>query len=355
MRLSGYVKKQSFLAMLLTTLILLLLQALFSYIGEIEDFSDSYRWSDAALYVFWQLPELFIEILPVAALVGAVTGLGALSQQSELTVMRASGVSSVRIVGWALQVAFFWAVAAVLVNQYWLPDASFKAQMIKDPKQAKSSMELSGVWLYENDRMSYISRAGAGGEILGYQSWQFDESGDLLEALSSERGHFDTSLKTWVLAEPKRTQFLSQAPLTAATSAQSVQPIELSVRPDNLYLVTRTPEHLSLTDLLKYVQIADAKGENAFEHRLSFWQKLLSPLSVLSLVLLASAFVFGESRSQSMGFRLVIALLTGLGFSYFQRLFSYLSLATQSAPQLYVLLPILFSAGLGWYLLRRRH
>jgi lipopolysaccharide export system permease protein len=55
-----------------------------------------------------------------------------------------------------------------------------------------------------------------------------------------------------------------------------------------------------------------------------------------------------------LGLRIVVALLFGLLFSYVQDLVGFVSLATGFSPLLMVLLPIIASAILGGYLLKRQ-
>ena len=92
----------------------------------------------------------------------------------------------------------------------------------------------------------------------------------------------------------------------------------------------------------------------SLRHELSFWQKLFSPFAVLSLVLVASSFVFGSLRSQGLGLRIVMALLTGLLFSYLTDLLGFMALAINVSPLVMALLPIMISAGVGAWLLKRQ-
>ena len=54
-----------------------------------------------------------------------------------------------------------------------------------------------------------------------------------------------------------------------------------------------------------------------------------------------------------MGFRLVIALFTGLGFFYLQDFLGYASLVYSPSPAWFVFVPILLMFVVGGYLLQR--
>ena len=88
-------------------------------------------------------------------------------------------------------------------------------------------------------------------------------------------------------------------------------------------------------------------------YQLAFWQKLASPLALIALVVIACSFIFGPLRQQSMGFRLVIALFTGLGFFYLQDFLGYASLVYSPSPAWFVFVPIVLIFMAGGYLLQR--
>ena len=83
------------------------------------------------------------------------------------------------------------------------------------------------------------------------------------------------------------------------------------------------------------------------------WHKVGSPFALIALVLIACSFIFGALRQQSMGFRLVIALFTGLGFFYLQDFLGYASLVYSPSPAWFVFVPIVLMLLVGGYLLRR--
>ncbi|WP_201545066.1 LptF/LptG family permease [Psychrobacter sp. H7-1] len=146
---------------------------------------------------------------------------------------------------------------------------------------------------------------------------------------------------------------LTSQPLVAK-QAESTDVINLPISPSSVYLLTRRAEDLSLTQLYEHKRFNASQGTRSLEHEVAFWQKLLSPFSVLSLVIVACSFVFGSLRTHSLGLRIVVAIIFGLLFSYIQDLTSFVSLATGAPPLLMVLLPIIGSGLLGFYLIRRQ-
>lgn len=397
--IANHVRKHALAAMLGAALLLLGLQVLFAYLAELEDISPSYGYVDALKYILWQAPRYLYELLPMAALVGAVMGLGMLASQSELTVMRAAGISLYKIVYWAVQAALVLACTAWLLAQFVLPTANANAKHIKSPEATSRVGELSGYYskTLHDDRtstMHYIDTASKEGRIGGLKIWQMDADGRITQLVSARAGVYQPASDNWLMQQvtevnlatfsdsinqpPKQTsKQVSGQPLTNPTPSPTVQatptnPVDIAqhysaaykrmfaekqltlpIKPSLIYSMTRAAEDLSISELYAYTeQLKDTTG--ASEHRLLFWQKLLAPLAVVSLVLIACSFVFGSLRGQSMGLRLVVALLVGLAFNYLQKLLGYMSIAYDASPFLFVLLPILISAGFGMYLLQQK-
>ena len=119
--LSRYVTKTTTLMMLGTLLVLVFLFILFSYIGELGSLKEGYGAWDAFKYVMWDSPHNVIKLIPIAALIGAVLGLGSMASNSELIVMRGSGVSLWRIVGWVMRPAFLLVILSFCISEWVIP------------------------------------------------------------------------------------------------------------------------------------------------------------------------------------------------------------------------------------------
>ena len=100
-RLDRYIGSHVFLAIVAVLGIITGLALLFAFIDELNDIEGAYTLSDSAGYVALTAPRRLYDMLPMAALIGCLVGLGSLASNSELTVIRAAGVSIRRIV-WAV-------------------------------------------------------------------------------------------------------------------------------------------------------------------------------------------------------------------------------------------------------------
>ena len=76
----------------------------------------NYQFDDVLVFVLTKLPSTIYEYIPFSALIGCLYGLGLLAGNSEVTVMRASGVSLLRIVYFVMKPVFFFIIIAVLIG-----------------------------------------------------------------------------------------------------------------------------------------------------------------------------------------------------------------------------------------------
>lgn len=378
--LSRYVKFNALFAIVGAVVGLWALQLVFSYLSELDSLDDSYTMGQAIQYILYRSPYFLEQFIPTGALLGAVVGLGLLANKSELVVMRAAGVSVYRIVGWVLQPALIFVLLALAINQFVLPTSNQLAKEINDEDSRSLVTSVRGYWTMQprfesledgstkpdGSDILYIDYADVQGNIGEVKRWHLDNDGNLQTAIHAKDGQYIGREPLNTTDSEPSEQYRYEWQLNDMTkltinqgfdSSQDIAPsdtLSLPFAPDSVYLLTRKAEDLSLTQLYEHRQFMRQQGTRSLSHELAFWQKLLSPLSILSLVIVACSFVFGSLRTHSLGLRIVVALLFGLLFSYVQDLVGFVSLATGFSPMLMVILPIIASAILGGYLLKRQ-
>ena len=97
--LSQYLLRTIISSTALVLVVLLAIAGLFEFIAELDDIQGNYQTPQAILYTALRLPNLAFEMLPIAALIGSLLGLGAIAGNSEIIVMRSAGLSVARLAG----------------------------------------------------------------------------------------------------------------------------------------------------------------------------------------------------------------------------------------------------------------
>lgn len=349
-RIDGYVMRTVGGAMFLVMVVVLSLDLIFGFIGELEDTRNNYQTLEALWYVALTLPRRIYDYLPLGAFMGCLVGLGSMASSSELTVIRAAGVSLRRVVWSAMKPALVVVVLGVLIGEYVAPPAERLAQSEKAVALGAGSNVASaaGVWHREGDVFIHLNAVQPNGVLHGVSLFQFNEARELQSASFAKRAIFQGD--HWRLEDVRRTVIEDTG--TELETSHSLR-WDTGLSPQVLSVLIVKPENLSMTGLYTYASYLGEQDLNASRYWLAFWKKALMPLGTAVMVLVAISFIFGPLRSVTMGFRVFTGLMVGLLFKYMQDLLGPMSLVYGFNPMLAVLIPIAISALAGAILMRR--
>lgn len=349
-RVENYVGKAVFSAIVIVLLVLLGLDALSALIDESEDVSASYTFLHVLQYVGLTIPSRFYEYVPFAGLIGCLLGLGQLASSSELVVMRASGVSTGRLVWATMQPVLLLVVASAVVGEYVAPRLeqmaeSQRAVAISGHEGVRTTY---GLWNREGNTYMRFNAVEPGGVVHGVELYRFDPRGKLLSSLGAKRGSYQGD--HWLLENVVQSRYTSWQ---ATRSEQTTMRWDTNITPGVLGILVLAPQSLSIGDLYVYSRYLEDQGLDSDDYRLALWRKLLQPVGVASLVLVAISFIFGPLRDGSMGLRIFAGVVVGVVFRMSQDLLGPASLVYGFSPLYAVLVPIAVCALVGLVLLRR--
>ena len=210
-----YVGKVMFGTVLLTWVVLLGLDALMALVTEFGDVGKgNYDFVTALTHVVYTVPRRAYTLFPTAAVIGALMGLGQLAASSELTALRALGLSRRRL---SIAVAASLAIltALMVVNGESLaPWGQKRADGIKASAKSKDMIvaQYSGLWAREGD--TFLNAQSGQEKGNGDQRWlelrdvrlyEFAEDGRL-ESIANA-GIAEHRPGGWLLRNVKRTYF----------------------------------------------------------------------------------------------------------------------------------------------------
>lgn len=337
-----------------TLLVLAILLALFSFIQFVDALGDvgkgNYQLADAARFVFLSLPRQAYEVFPMAALLGTTLGLSALAVDAELVAIRAAGVSVLRIVGAAVKVGLALAVVTVLIGEFVVPETERiaeqgRANALKIRIKQQNDF---GLWLRDGQAYVHVGEVLPDLTLLRVDIYEFDEHDRLRLQTTAKRGRLDGD--HWRLTE------VSESWLTRDRVQSRRLPEKnwgSALTPDLLSVFTVRPEALSVLHLFRYIRHLDQNKQNTGPYALAFWQKLLSPVATVVMMVLAIPFVFSQQRSGGIGVRLFTGIVLGLAFFVISRGFGYFGLLYGIPAPLGAGLPALLFFGLALVMLRR--
>lgn len=350
LRLDRYIGASVLVGILGVLGVIVGLALLFAFIDELGDLEAGYGVAEAARYVLLTIPAQIHELLPMAALIGCLVGLGSLASSSELTVMRAAGVSLGRIVAAVMKPLLALMLVGLLIGEYVSPWTENLAQSGRSLAQGGGEAQTTrrGLWHRQGEEFIHINSVQPSGVLLGVTRYRFDDERRLLSASFARRAQYHGD--HWQL-ENVATTFLHEEHSEVVKTPSERWDVELT--PQLLGTVVVEPEALSMTGLWSYIHYLGEQGLNNSRYWLAFWTKALQPLVTAALVLLAISFIFGPLRSVTLGQRLFTGVLVGFVFRIAQDMLGPASQVFGFPPLLAVLVPAGICALTGVWLLRR--
>ncbi|PWB30791.1 LPS export ABC transporter permease LptG [Pseudomonas sp. SDI] len=349
-KLDRYIGQSVFMAILAVLGIILGLASLFAFIDEMSDISDSYTLWDAGNFVLLTAPRRLYDMLPMAALIGCLIGLGSLASNSELTIMRAAGVSIGRIVWAVMKPMLVLMLAGVLIGEYLAPVTENKAQADRSLAQGSGDAQSSkrGLWHRQGEEFVHINTVQPNGLLLGVTRYRFDNERHMQTSSFARRAQYVEG--HWELTDVTTTHFRGDHTEVINNPQERW---DVALTPELLNTVVLAPESLSITGLWDYIHYLSDQGLNNARYWLAFWTKVLQPMVTAALVLMAVSFIFGPLRSVTLGQRVFTGVLVGFVFRIAQDLLGPSSQVFGFPPLLAVVLPAAICALAGVWLLRR--
>ncbi len=304
--------------------VLLSFDLIVAFATELADLDGDYGVAGAALYVLYTVPRRAYEMFPTAAVIGCLLGMGALAASSELTALRAAGLSRTRIslsAGLAIGALL---VAMLLIAETAGPEGQSRAQTLRVGAGSKDIglARWSGIWAREGD--TFLNARS--GKIRGVDRqayvqldrvrlYEFDSEGRLQSlALAARAEHRD---QRWRLFDVTRSRFFERRVETETVAEEAW---DSQLKPDVLSLSIARPRYLSSADLRSNLDYLQRNGLDTSEFESALWARWFYPLNVFALCVLALPFAFGSLRSGGLGKRLFIGIVLALAFFVLQRL-----------------------------------
>ncbi|MFZ2507618.1 MAG: LPS export ABC transporter permease LptG [Steroidobacteraceae bacterium] len=335
--LDRYLARTVLLHTLMVLAVLLALMMLVSLIGQQNDIGvGSYGVDDAFLFIMLTLPQQAYELLPIATLVGAILGLGALARDSELTIVRSAGVSTTRIAASAAIAGIAVAVTMWLLGEYLAPPADKYARHHKMFSKY-SELNIAGsssAWIRQGSRFLNVRQQAANNLFGGVFVYELDADHRLRLV-----GHADSAAQDaagrWILSKYAETRFETAQ---VAARAEEREEAGTEINADFLGLAVTRPMALPLRDVYAYVRHLRANDLDSRAWEIAFWSRLARLAAAIVVCIFAVPFALGPLRSAGAGARTVLGIMAGV-------LLVLLTQTLENSGVVYQLNPLLVAWG----------
>jgi len=338
-----------------TLLVFSVLLGLFVFVTFVDQLADvgtnSYDITSVVQYVVLTIPKTIYELFPLAALLGTIMGLSAMATDSELVVIRASGVSMAQIVVAVLKVGAVFVLLSVLIGELIMPTTESMAQRQRAEALQRDINQQSNFGLWMRDKKTYVNVEEVLPDLTlrGLRIFEFDDEGQLRSLVYAEAGEFDefqeknSEQDCWRLIGVKQTLISQRGAISKKIDEACWQTL---VTPQILSVFLIKPDQLSTVHLRRYINHLRSNNQETGTYELAFWNKIMLPISTAVMVILAIPFVFHQLRSAGLGRSLFVGIMLGMAFYVFSKGFGFFVLVYGITPFLGAILPaLLFLIG----------
>ncbi len=332
--------------------VLLTLFALFLFANQQDDIGvGTYTALDAFWFVLLNMPQQIYELMPIGVLIGTLLGLGQLARGSELTVMRAAGVSIWRIAGSVAMAGVLLIALAVLCGEFLAPplQAMAKQQKALSKFSNISFARRGGAWVRDGNLLINVMQQSGRGEFGGMRVFELSPDHRLVAMSTAATATVEPD-GSWRLSQYATTRFDGEQIQSAHESSRE---FSSAVGGDFLGLTVVQPRELESRVLFGLIRHLRENGLDSAAQEFAFWSRIARTSAIVFAGLLAVPFVFGSLRSAGSGARMMVGVLIGVSFFFVQRTLESGAIVFQASPLLLAWLPTALLATAALVLVAR--
>ena len=376
--LTRHVAKEVLIATLFVLVVLVALIAFFDLVSQARNIGNRYSISMALFLTMLKLPSRLYEVMPIAALLGAVYTMSRLAANSEFTIMRVAGLSPFRLAGMMTVPALILIAMTYCLGEWLTPAADMMRNDMDNilfNRKLSARGYSSGVWVKDNVKeqqnagqatVRFVNVhnliAGEHSRTGAWRVFEFDKDGSLIRVLHAPEASY-ISGRGWHLKDakvetlPKITH--DETPMVEKSSARKDVDLMLpsEMRPEILGVLTIKPERMGISDLWQYIAHLKETKQTSDRYQVALWSKVFYPLAIFVMLAVAMPFAYLNTRSGGVSIKIFAGLMIGISFYALNNIFSFLGVLNTWHPMVVAVVPtsvMLICAAVALWLLERR-
>jgi LPS export ABC transporter permease LptG/LPS export ABC transporter permease LptF len=322
--LDDYVLKQflsTFVLVLVSFLLLMIIFTFFELLGDI--IRNRTPLVTVGAYLINLMPNLVYNLTPLCTLVAVLATFGALNRTSELTAMKATGISLYRVMVPVLVIAAIIGAALFAFDESYLPTANRRQEALRSVikgKPAQTFLRPDQQWIFGRQepgkpaRIYYYEFFDSDRDrFANLTVFEFDpESFALSRRIFATSAHWEPGLHQWIFEEGWERSFQGDAMRNYRTFQVQTFP---EIREDPVYFKkeNRQSQEMSFGELDRYIHDLGQSGFDTMRLRVQLNRKLAYPLITLVMSVLAIPFALSMGKRGSLT---GIAAAIGLAIAY---------------------------------------
>lgn len=256
---------------------------------NLDDFIDQNVPAQVILhYYFVFAPEIIKLITPVAVLFGALFTAGKSANLSELTAIKASGVSLFRFMMPFIATTFFISLLSIYFAGYLVPMAN-QTKINIEREYLKRGFSFSGSNIFFQDtktRIISISYFDINSNRANYVSIQEFDPADVTKMtarIDANRLQYDSLTNTWMAYQGIQRTFDEPGQSADYFTVREIE--DLNFYPADLISKQQKPEEMNLDELRNLIKNQEKAGNDPTASLIEFHTRFAFPIASLIIIL----------------------------------------------------------------------
>jgi lipopolysaccharide export system permease protein len=336
-----YITKTLLTYSLAVLLVWLSLYSFFNFLSELNNVGTfDYSIFEALRYIVIQIPGVAYDQVSPVILLGCVLGMGHLATTGQLIIFRASGVSILKITWLTLKNALIFLIFLSVIGETLAPNLTRYAEYEKSIALGQNTLSSTqnGFWIRDGNNFINVVNNIDGSFFNGVTVIEVNNFNKVERIFSSKKAVFDG-----------QSLNLDATNIFSINSEHLFEDISLKKR--NLYKKSVTfdqdlieslekePKDLTTLTIIKQIQFLSDNKLRAEVFELELYKRLVKPLVLIAMILLAMLFIFGSTRDPSLGRKIFFGVAIGLSFELISRIGGALALSFDLSPLLSTFVP----------------
>lgn len=259
-----------------------------------------------AAYYLWLVPSVLLQIVPVATLVSLLFVLGNLNRHSEITALRASGISTAQILGPYLVVGLLLSLGLLYAGETVGPRSSLTSTailngLIKKGRHDLRERSIDNVTLYAKDNRIIFAREFEVIKQALHDVVILDDDPDrtIHAKITAKHAAYEDGL--WVLREAMRYELNDQGDIVGEPVHSPDMMVDLGAKPEDFLREASQVDFMSAGQLRDYIDHLRGTSRKLVRRLwVDYHAKVAFPFACLVVILVGSPLAMKHRRGGAM-------------------------------------------------------
>ncbi len=329
-----YIAKTLLMYSLVVMLVWLSIYSFFNFLSELNSVGTSnYTILESIKFIVLLIPEVAYDQSSAVILLGCILGMGHLASTGQLLIFRVSGLSVLRTIWLTVKNALVFVFLLILIGEVFAPVMTKYAESERASALGQTSLSNNqgSFWIRDGDNFINVENNIDGSFFSGITIFEVNKSNKIKSIINSESANFDG-----------QSLSLNETDIYSITTNNSFEKIGLKEHnsydksvafdQDLIASLKKEPKDLSTYTIIKQIQFLTNNKLRAGAFEVELYNRLVKPISLIAMILLAMLFIFGSNRDATLGRKIFFGVAIALSFELISRIGGAMSLSFEFSP-----------------------